>query len=102
MIEREDPLSVPVWRELMCRVMSARTIQLNGKRAIYVVKPYRVFAEYFRSDDGDHIFCEAEYKVLPNGEGALNVYGRARTNLKEWVLYSQTAEQVAAASRVFN
>ena len=90
MIERPDESKMSYGEEPMCKVMSARTIQLNGRRAIYEVLPYGLFKQYFRSDDGDHIFCEAEFK-----DGHLEVYGRARTNLKEWVLFSMNAEQSA-------
>ena len=92
MIERPDISKLSYGVEPMCRVMSARTLQLNGKRAIYEVMPYNLFSGYFSSDDGDHIFCEAEFK-----DGHLEVYGRAKTNLKEWVLYSMTAEQAAGS-----
>lgn len=90
MIERPDETKLSYGAEPLCTVMSARTIQLNGKRAIYTKLPYGLFKHYFNSGDGDHIFCEAEFK-----DGHLEVYGRARTNLKEWVLYSMTAEQFA-------
>lgn len=90
MIERPDLTKLPYGVEPQCRVMSARTIQLNGNRAIYCELPYSMFKSYFASDDGDHIFCEAEFK-----NGHLEVYGYAKTNLKEWVLYSMTAEQSA-------
>jgi len=93
MIERPDVSRMSGGAQPMCRVMSARTVQLNGKRAIYCELPYEMFAAFFRSDDGDHIFCEAEFK-----DGHLEVYGRARTNLKDWVVYSQTEEQIAAAA----
>jgi len=73
-----------------CQIVSARTVQLMGRRAINCTLPYELFKPFFNADDGDHIFCEAEFK-----DGHLEVYGRARTNLKEWVLFSMTAEQSA-------
>lgn len=90
MVERPDTSKMSYGVEPVCRVMSARTIQLNGRRAIYELLSYKHFKDYFYADDGDHIFCEAEFK-----DGHLEVYGRARTNLKEWVLYSMTAAQLA-------
>ena len=95
MIERPDISKLSYGQEPMCRVMSARTINLNGMRAIYEVLPYNVFAQFFQSTDGDNIFCEAEFK-----DGHLEVYGRARTNLKEWVLYSQTEAQIRASQQL--
>lgn len=97
MIERPDASKASYGQELKCRVMSARTVQLNGSRAIYELLPYEMFAPYFQSDAGDHIFCEAEYKSDGQGGGHLEVYRKAQTNLKEWVLFSQTPEQIAAA-----
>ena len=89
MIERPDISKMPYGSKPMCRVMSAKTVQLNGRRAICEVLPYELFAHIFTSEDGDHVFCEAGYK-----EGHLEVFGRARTNLKEWVLYSMTQEHL--------
>jgi hypothetical protein len=90
MVERPDMTKLSYGAEPNCRVMSARTVQLNGHRAIYCELPYALFKHIFTSDDKDHVFCEAEFK-----DGHLEVYGRAKTNLKEWVLYSMTAEQSA-------
>lgn len=94
MIERPDISKLSYGVEPMCRVMSARTVQLDGRRAINCELPYSMFAHYFNSDDGDHLFCEAEFK-----DGHLEVYGKARTNLKEWVIHSMTAEQ--AGGKIF-
>ena len=94
MIERPDLNKLPYGIEPHCRVMSAKTVQLGNRRAIYCELPYSMFRQYFTSDDGDHIFCEAEFK-----DGHLEVYGRARTNLKEWVIHSMTEAQ--AGGKVF-
>lgn len=94
MVERPDLSRMPYGIEPDCRVMSARTVQMNGGRAIYCQLPYAMFREHFRAEDGDHIFCEAEFK-----DGHLEVYGRARTNLKEWVLFSMNAEQSAGLAQ---
>ena len=93
MIERPDLKKLPYGAVPMCRVMSARTVQLQGRRAICETLAYAPFAQYFNSSDGDHIFCEAEYKADGHGGGHLEVYGRARTNLKEWVIHSMTEQQ---------
>ena len=94
MVERPDLSRLPYGVEPMCRVMSARTVQLAGKRAIYCELPYEMFAHQFRSDDGDCIFLEAEYK-----DGHLECYRRSNATLKDWVLYSQTQELVAASMK---
>ena len=100
MIERPDITRMPFGVDPMCRVMSARTVQLAGRRAIYERVPYSAVGHLFRSDDGDHIFCEAEFKVTDeDGAGHLELYGRARTNLKEWVMFSMT--QAQAGGKVF-
>ena len=92
MVERPDLTKFPYGVEPNCRVMSARTMQLLGRRAIYCELPYSMFKDYYSAGDGDHIFCEAEFK-----DGHLEVYGRARTNLKEWVVHSMTAAQLAGS-----
>lgn len=89
MIIRPDPSRQSQGAQLMCKVVSARTVQLNGKRAINCELPYSMFINYFNSTDKDHIFCEAEFK-----DGHLEIYGQARTNLKDWVVYSMTTEQL--------
>ncbi len=98
MVERPDISKLSHGDVPMCRVMSARTVQLGGRRAIYTQMPYWHFKDHFRCEDGDVIFLEAEWKADASGGGHLTWYGKARTNLKEWVLYSQTAEQVARAT----
>jgi hypothetical protein len=101
MVERPDVFKLPqhigpmsAYTAPMCKVMSARTVQLNGKRAICAYLPYALFKDYFQSEDGDHIFCEAELK-----DGHLEVYGKARTNIREWIIHSMTEEQ--AGGKVF-
>ena len=86
MIERPDLSKLPYGCQPMCRVMSARTVQLLGRRAIYELLPYALYAHLFTSQDGDHIFHEAEFN-----DGHLEVYGRS--NRQEWVMFSMTKEQ---------
>lgn len=88
MIERPDLQNLPYGCDPMCRVMSARTIQLNGQRAIYAELPYSMLKDFFKSDDGDHCFVEAEFK-----DGHLEFYKRSNSVLGDWVLYSMTQEQ---------
>jgi hypothetical protein len=88
MIIRPDLSKLPYGADPQCMVVSARTVQLGGRRAISQDLPYGLFAHHFTSEDGDHIFAEAEFK-----DGHLEVYGRARSNIKEWILYSMTDAQ---------
>jgi len=91
MIERPNLTNLSYGTDPQCRVMSARTIQLDGKRAIYCELPYSMLKQYFQSEDGDHCFVEAEFK-----DGHLEFYKKSKAKLKDWVLYSMTAEQIAA------
>ena len=91
MIERPDMQSMAFGEDPQCRVMSARTIQLNGQRAIYCELPYSMLKHFFSSGDGDHCFVEAEFK-----DGHLEMYKKSNVTLKDWVLYSMTAEQIAS------
>lgn len=93
MIERPDLSKLPYGIEPHCRVMSAKTVQLMGRRAIYEELPYALYSHLFTSQDGDHVFHQAEFK-----DGHLEVYGRS--NRQEWVMFSMTAEQ--AGGKVFS
>lgn len=101
MVIRPDVSRLSYGAQPMCHVVSARTVQFDGKRAIDEWMPYEMFACHFSSDDGDHIFCEAEYKADGMGGGFLEVYGRAQTNLKEWVVYSMGAEAITPAGQMY-
>ncbi len=94
MIERPDASRAPQDAILVARVISARLVHLNGKRAISCFVPYETVAAYFRSDDGDHIFCEAELK----GE-CLQIWGKSRSTLADWPKYSFNEELLAAANQ---
>ena len=86
MIVRPDLSKLPYGIEPSCMVLSARTVQLNAKRAIACELPYAMVGHLFGSEDGDHIFHQAEFK-----DGHLELYGRS--NRKEWVMFSMTEEQ---------
>ena len=97
MIERPDPSKTPYGAVLMCRVMSAKVIQLGFRRAIYEIMPYDLFKHLFRLEDGDHIYHAAEFKMGADGVGHLEVYERA--NRKEWVIFS-VGEGTAEAKEI--
>jgi hypothetical protein len=101
MIQRPDLSKMSLGDRPLCRVMSARTVQFDGRRAIDEWLPYEMFAGYFSSTDGDHIFCESEYKSDGQGGGFLQVYGLAQTNLKEWVIYSMGADKISSAGQMY-
>jgi hypothetical protein len=82
MIVRPDTSNMPHDIDPLCKVGSAPTIELNGRRAIYAHVPYSVVKHLFCSDDGDHCFAEAEL----HGEH-LEFYNRSRSCLKDWILY---------------
>jgi len=104
MVIRPDVTKMSFGAEPMCRVVSARTVQLNGRRAIDCMLPLKMLAHHFTSEDADHIFCEAEFKdnVCPDGGGYLEIYGRSKSTLQDWVLYSQSQKQMAAAEKSFH
>lgn len=64
MIERPDPTKqshVPFDRDgPLCKVRSARTIALGGRRAIVTELPLRMLVKYFPAGAGDHAFAWAE------------------------------------------
>lgn len=97
MVSRPDNLKLATCAALretpMCIVVSARLVQLNGRRAIFEKIPYDVLKHLFQSDDGDSIFCEAEFK-----DGHLEFYGRSGASIEDWVLYSYTPELLLRAS----
>ena len=93
-IQRPDVTKMGHGQKLMAKVVSARTIQLNGKRAIATYVDYALVKKYFDSDSGDHVFVEAEFK-----DGTIWFFNKT-SNLQEWVLFSQTAELVKAVETV--
>jgi len=58
--------------ESPCRVTSARTIALDGRRAIFCYLTYKTVEEYFSIFDGFDTYRYAEFK-----EGHLEFYERA-------------------------
>lgn len=84
MIERPDASKlahVPFGEEPLCRVISARLIELGGARAIAVMLPLAMCNRYFQAGDKDTVCVYAEL----TGEH-LQLYERA--SLKEWVEHS--------------
>ena len=68
MIER--PMNAT--KDTLCHVRSARTLLLDGKRAIVCKLPYAMLSHYFTAVDLDHVCVYAEFK----GEH-LELYERA-------------------------
>ena len=68
MIERPQNVS----RETLCKVRSARTIALAGRRAMVCRMPYARVSVYFADTDLDHVCVFAEYQ-----DGHLQLFSRA-------------------------
>jgi hypothetical protein len=81
MIIRPDMSKHSELLDPMCQVLSARIVQLDGRRAISAQLPYSMFKDMFSSDDEDHIYRQAEWK-----DGHLEFYGPS--NRREWVMFS--------------
>lgn len=90
MIERPNLINLPLDSNPMCNVMSARTVQFKGERAIFTQLPYNMLKHYFKSSDGEYCFVKAEFK-----NGHLELYEGENLVLGDWVLYSMTPEQKA-------
>lgn len=88
MIERPDLSNLLLDANPMCNVISARTVQFNGERAIHTQLPYKMLKQYFNASHSDHCFVKAEYK-----DGHLELYEGQNLVLGDWVLYSMTPEQ---------
>ena len=59
MLEREDASRTMT---PTVRIMSARSLVLNGRRAIAERVPYGSVKHYFSTKDGDHVFVRAELR----------------------------------------
>ena len=77
MIERPAQLAPDV----PCRVTSARTLALDGKRAIYCKLPYAMFSRYFTAVDGAEVCAYAEFR-----DGHLEFFERA--SQREYFLHA--------------
>lgn len=64
-----------------CRVMSARTAELNGRRAIVTHLPYSQVKHYFKSDDDSQVFVSADLR-----DEHLQLHERC--DIKEWAYFS--------------
>lgn len=91
MIERPDPSKNSHVPLPMCLVRSARTVALNGRRAIVTELPLSMLGRYFVAGAGDHAFAWAEL----HGDH-LELLSSA--SLKEWADYSGPT----SASRTLN
>ena len=90
MIERPNLINVPLEVDPMCPVVSARTVQFEGKRAISCELPYSVVKDYFESHHTNQCYLEAEFK-----DGHLELKKGTNLVLGDFVLYSMTPEQKA-------
>ena len=88
LIERPDMLNMPLDSDPMCKVVSARTVQFEGKRAINCELPYSMLKDYFESHHGSQCYVEAEFK-----DGHLELKKGTNLVLGDFVLYSMTPEQ---------
>lgn len=87
MIERPDMTRhphVPFGDGPLCWVRSARTLTLNGRRAIVMQLPYRMLRKYFRSSDLDHCFVWAELFDIGSPAGG-HLELKERACLADWV-----------------
>ena len=86
MVERPDPsrTSHDPLEQPLCLVRSARSVALDGRRAIVTEMPLSQVRHYFDSDDEDHVFVRAEL----HGDH-LQLYERC--SLVEWVQTSHAA-----------
>lgn len=64
-----------------CRVLSARTMEFNGRRAIVTHLPYSAVKHYFQAEDADQVFVAASL----HGE---HLQLHERCDLKEWAYFS--------------
>lgn len=64
-----------------CRVLSARNIEFNGRRAIAVRLPYSAVRHYFQAEDQDQVFVAASLR-----DEHLQLHERC--NFKEWAHHS--------------
>ena len=88
LIERPDLINMPLDSDPMCKVVSARTVQFEGKRAINCELPYSMLKDYFESHHGNQCYVEAEFK-----DGHLELKKGTNLVLGDFVLYSMTPEQ---------
>jgi len=96
MVIRPDPSKMRQGDDPLCRVISARTIQFAGRRAISERLPYSFLRHFFRSEDTDHCFVEAEFFCDDKDGGHLEFYCRSPLSFGAWVEYSMTQEQQRA------
>lgn len=60
MLLREDPPRLSDTGQAICRVVSARLIELNGLRAVATWVPMSLVSHYFQAGDGDAVEVYAE------------------------------------------
>jgi len=70
--------------DTLCQVSSARTLALDGKRAIFCKLPYKMFKHYFTAIDQGEVCVYAEYK-----DEHLEFYERA--SKREYFLHASNS-----------
>lgn len=84
----------------LCRVASARTTELNGKRAIAPFDvPYSMVKKYYTVEDGAEAYVYGEFFARPNADGHFEFYEKA--SQKEFFLTAGGAKRLyPSANRV--
>lgn len=86
MIIRPDVSQLSESVEPMCRVVSKRDLDMNGRRAVAETLPYAPLAHWFQVDDGDAVEVYAE--VTPNGEGLHHLEFIERASKRDFFLHT--------------
>ena len=77
----------------MVHVVSAREIDLGGKRAVKTQLPYEMVAHHYKLDDGDAIEMYAELTETSPGEHHIQIIERA--SKREFFLHPEQSSQPA-------
>lgn len=81
-IERPDMLNNPLpVADPLCRVLSARNLAFNGRRAIMTLVPYSLVRHYFQAEDEGQIYVAASLR-----EEHLEFHERC--DFMEWAYHS--------------
>lgn len=64
-----------------CRILSARTMEFNGRRAIVTHLPYSAVKHYFQAEDAGQVFVQASLS-----DEHLQLFERC--DFKEWAYFS--------------
>ena len=85
-IERPDALLTKLSPEqAACRVLSARTLEYNGRRAVLCSVPYSMVRQFFMAEDEDLIYHEA---TVTGGTDNAKIQFHGRSNFRGWAYHS--------------